>query len=643
MAVTCPHCGSTYTKLISEKEDFNKITKTYSCLSCQKIFETSKNKADASYGDKLLIKCIHLDGLGREDEFAEICINKKGQVVTKQNDPSSQSARARCTTRIMLPKFKVSEFMGKEYYLQFSSFKYFNDDMGTLFYVHKLELDDELAKEALANEAMRIAWNGKYFNMKKLKGSKAAVSDAASWLSSAISEAQQAAQKEIQESNAKKAASVKKISAISEEDRSLIAAAMSGNCPKCKSANVTLVSDSESRNALNNQYTCADCGHSFSISVPQGSPDVDGTLLMKFFDNYQRYVEIYRNSQGRLFARHKLGLKGSEGTIELKRGIKIKAGNGLRVTVGSEKFLANKLLLNEDLRKSAANSKAMQDVWNGKEFGFSSKVKTQALKDASAWLKKAVDNPSSFGQKANGAAKMRWFTRKLKTIAIYTVIIAIAAFAFIIFPAINDAARYDNKISSALENIDDRLEQIETMDFTDKYIAEFIEDAYEAYSEADRLELLFMKNTDDFTALLDEYHAFWSETIASLCSGIDKLREKEVKFTREFEYELESLEACYEAIPESLQGDVTNHNVLLLISRDFNERKDLFKTTTSHKCSYCNGAGKNVVTWYEHGDWGEKSYSSYTCKYCGGSGSSVTTSWRYENDITQNESGDTES
>lgn len=626
MAVTCPHCGSTYTKLISEKEDFNKITKTYSCLSCQKSFETIRNKADASFGDKLIVKCIGLD-----DAFAEICINKKGQVVTKQNDPSSQSARARCTTRIMLPKFKVSEFMGKEYYLQFSSFKYFNDDVGTLFSVHKLELDDELAKEALANEAMRIAWNGKYFNMKKLIGSKAAVSDAASWLSSAISEAQQAAQKEIQESNAKKAASVKKTSAISEEDRSLIVAALSGNCPKCKSANVTLVSDSESRNTSNNQYTCADCGHSFSISVPLGSPDVDGTLLMKFFDNCQHYVEIYRNSQGRLFARHKLGLKGSEGTIELKRSVKIKAGNGLRVTVGSEKFLANKLLLNEDLRKSAANSKAMQDVWNGKEFGFSSKLKTQALKDASAWIKKAVDNPSSFGQKATGAAKMRWFIRKLKTIAIYTVIIAIAAFAFIICPAINDAAHYDNKISYALKNIDERLEQTETMDFTDKYIAKFIEDANEAYSEADRLELLFMKTTtDDFTALLDEYHAFWNETIASLCSGIDKLREKEVKFTREFEYELESLEACYDSIPESLQGDVTNHNVLLLISRDFNDRKDLFKTTTSHKCSYCNGAGKNVVTWYEHGDWGEKSYSSYTCKYCDGAGKTVSVRYQYE-------------
>ncbi len=37
-------------------------------------------------------------------------------------------------------------------------------------------------------------------------------------------------------------------------------------------------------------------------------------------------------------------------------------------------------------------------------------------------------------------------------------------------------------------------------------------------------------------------------------------------------------------------------------------------------CPSCNGSGKNLVTWYEHGDWGEKSYSSYTCKKCDGKG-----------------------
>ena len=37
-------------------------------------------------------------------------------------------------------------------------------------------------------------------------------------------------------------------------------------------------------------------------------------------------------------------------------------------------------------------------------------------------------------------------------------------------------------------------------------------------------------------------------------------------------------------------------------------------------CSSCGGSGKKLVTWYEYGDWGEKSYSSYDCTKCGGKG-----------------------
>lgn len=38
------------------------------------------------------------------------------------------------------------------------------------------------------------------------------------------------------------------------------------------------------------------------------------------------------------------------------------------------------------------------------------------------------------------------------------------------------------------------------------------------------------------------------------------------------------------------------------------------------RCGTCSGAGKMIVKWYEHGDWGEVSYTSYTCTKCGGSG-----------------------
>ncbi len=38
------------------------------------------------------------------------------------------------------------------------------------------------------------------------------------------------------------------------------------------------------------------------------------------------------------------------------------------------------------------------------------------------------------------------------------------------------------------------------------------------------------------------------------------------------------------------------------------------------KCTSCNGKGSKPVTWYEHGDWGETSYSNYSCTSCDGAG-----------------------
>ena len=35
-------------------------------------------------------------------------------------------------------------------------------------------------------------------------------------------------------------------------------------------------------------------------------------------------------------------------------------------------------------------------------------------------------------------------------------------------------------------------------------------------------------------------------------------------------------------------------------------------------CEYCNGRGKNLVTWYDYGDWGDTSYTTYECKRCSG-------------------------
>lgn len=38
------------------------------------------------------------------------------------------------------------------------------------------------------------------------------------------------------------------------------------------------------------------------------------------------------------------------------------------------------------------------------------------------------------------------------------------------------------------------------------------------------------------------------------------------------------------------------------------------------RCPSCGGSGKQLVTWYSEGDWGETSYSTYTCPDCNGSG-----------------------
>lgn len=36
----------------------------------------------------------------------------------------------------------------------------------------------------------------------------------------------------------------------------------------------------------------------------------------------------------------------------------------------------------------------------------------------------------------------------------------------------------------------------------------------------------------------------------------------------------------------------------------------------SYRCDYCNGSGKCLVTWYDYGDWGDKSYTTYECTRC---------------------------
>ena len=72
---------------------------------------------------------------------------------------------------------------------------------------------------------------------------------------------------------------------------------------------------------------------------------------------------------------------------------------------------------------------------------------------------------------------------------------------------------------------------------------------------------------------------------------------------------------------------MSNYSKLEAYERDFEQLRDTYWVSCSGcggdgdvSCSYCYGQGKNLVTWYEYGDWGETSYSTYDCNYCNGSG-----------------------
>lgn len=96
-----------------------------------------------------------------------------------------------------------------------------------------------------------------------------------------------------------------------------------------------------------------------------------------------------------------------------------------------------------------------------------------------------------------------------------------------------------------------------------------------------------------------------------------------------YENKLASIETIIDSESISVQHFISNKDRIEQLYDDlYTFKKEHIKKVDCNychgdggsKCDYCNGRGECLVTWYEHGDWGETSYTTYDCTRCNGSG-----------------------
>jgi hypothetical protein len=165
-------------------------------------------------------------------------------------------------------------------------------------------------------------------------------------------------------------------------------------------------------------------------------------------------------------------------------------------------------------------------------------------------------------------------------------------------------------------------------------IFEEIDSYDEYYAKRDGLSKLFFTKQDEVDAKKAEAEAFLENKaqevenqIAALepvkdITTADQQREIYNKIREIQLYSIDEFEA-------RLKEKVSNYNEFEAYVDNYNAICDRHTKTKScgscggdgrYSCSYCGGSGKCLVTWYEHGDWGEKSYTSYDCTRCNGRG-----------------------
>lgn len=157
---------------------------------------------------------------------------------------------------------------------------------------------------------------------------------------------------------------------------------------------------------------------------------------------------------------------------------------------------------------------------------------------------------------------------------------------------------------------------------------------------ANFITMLFVKKTDEYNKMVEKYNELVNTTAQAV---VDEINGLEVKTSLTSYNEYSEVKKTYNAVQTKVKGfanenerfgdavksKITNYNLVETYDKDLEDLLDSYAHKcsscggdgkNSRSCSYCNGRGKKLVTWYSHGDWGEKSYTSYKCTSCNGSG-----------------------
>ena len=137
-----------------------------------------------------------------------------------------------------------------------------------------------------------------------------------------------------------------------------------------------------------------------------------------------------------------------------------------------------------------------------------------------------------------------------------------------------------------------------------------------------RLKLRKIRNIDVLMQKQEQYNAIVAQAASALDKEIAALEGVEVRYTSSYEALIASVESAYSRANEDVHAQLKYGGFLDDTKAAFEARKEACKVSCPSRvsCPDCGGKGKYLVTWYEYGDWGEKSYSSYKCNKCNGSG-----------------------
>ena len=163
----CPHCGSKYVIYKGTTDSVSKSSKNYQCQGCSKTFSLDTDKQSAQ-GIWLMTFCN--GERGYSEQFIEVYRAPSGAININQKKSGKYVSRE-ITLQLYVQANSYISDENNRYFLTVSSYNTPNDPNGTLFSVDEIRMNDELTKQAMQNEAMKITWNGSCFNLTKYRSS----------------------------------------------------------------------------------------------------------------------------------------------------------------------------------------------------------------------------------------------------------------------------------------------------------------------------------------------------------------------------------------------------------------------------------------------------------------------------------------